>query len=371
VKKMLVLIPEGFFVEYFLYNFKNGCSPENITANNIQHKGRIKFRNTGISGKEIISVVNNYKPDIVAVRVLYGGDDFNKTVVYNDSVRKNLEKQISHSPLHISLVLELINILKKTIPDRKIIMHFETAFFTALPEEEQIYALDTGLMNLDIKRYGYHGLFHNASIERVKRENKNLDKIISICLDPVPEVAAIYKNKPVMVSSGSTPLEGIPGNTTCGEIDPGIVLLIAEKEKCSPEMINEILTKKSGLSAIAGENVTIGDILRDNKINALAINIFKYRILLSCGSAIAMMNGFNLIVFSGKYVEDAHDFAEQLNSKLKTNCSNATMPQIFYLKESLDQIIAQNSLSFYNGRDIRLKSSKILFICFILALLFL
>ena len=80
-----------------------------------------------------------------------------------------------------------------------------------------------------------------------KELNINSARIISICLEPQPEVAAVKGLRALMVTSGATPLEGIPGHTTCGQIDPSIVLTLSESAGWGPEKINTELTKQSGL----------------------------------------------------------------------------------------------------------------------------
>ena len=50
---------------------------------------------------------------------------------------------------------------------------------------------------------------------------------------------------------GLTPLGGIPMVTRAGDLDPSVVTFIMKKENISPDEMESILNKKSGLSAIS------------------------------------------------------------------------------------------------------------------------
>ena len=121
---------------------------------------------------------------------------------------------------------------------------------------EAMYGLNPDLMDsLRLRRHGFHGLYHEAAAaylavrRRQKGQNGSL-RLLSFCMEPRPEVAAIIDHRPVMVTGGASPLEGIPGQTTCGEIDPSIVLTLAQKLSWGPEQINNLLTTQSGLQGL-------------------------------------------------------------------------------------------------------------------------
>ena len=105
-----------------------------------------------------------------------------------------------------------------------------------------------------------------------------------------------------MSSSGVTPLEGIPGETTCGAIDPGVILAMAEDLGWGPELINRVMTRESGLTGYAGRPVTFADLFEAHDMESVQLQeMVKYRLLLACGAGIAAMGGLDAIVFSGRY----------------------------------------------------------------------
>ena len=359
MKKIIVFIPDNFNINYFVYSLNKTESWGKINLLLSSEKtynqltaGRIKFRGSLNSKGEIINLIKKYEPDTSAIRVLYGGSEFKHPAAFNDSILKKLEKLIPHSPMDMPVVIELIKILRDIILPSSIKLYFETSFFTDLPVYEQLYAVDDNLLNMEIRRSGYHGIFHYSALKKIYTQRKDLRKIISICLEPIPEVTAILDGIPVMVSGGATPVEGIPGETTVGELDPGILLLIEEKKKRGAEYLNEIITRKSGLSAVAGKYITIRDLIANGSIYKEADAVFKYKLLLSCGSAIAMMNGFDAVSFSGRYVDAACKLSEWLVPELSKAAAEKFHPEIFYYHAKLEEIVIEDLERQYEYAEI-------------------
>lgn len=354
MSRLIVLIPEGYFIEYFVYSIvPDEAASESYTGTSretckVEWTGKIRFRGEGLSLEELRKLIGKYSPEAVAVRLLYGGEEFKKAQIFDRAVLERLESLMAQSPLHIPPAVKLLKTLERSVPTPEILLFFETAFFANLPLSERTYAIDGSLPEFygeglgDVRRYGYHGIFHSAVAGKIRQKGIDARKILSICLEPLPEVAGIYDGKPVTVSSGSTPLEGLPGNTTCGEIDPGIILLLEEKKKWGPETINEMLSRKSGLTALAGKAVTIADVVRGGRAFECARDLFEYRLLLSCGAAMSVMGGFDSIAFSGRYVEVAERLAGRLVPKLIRASSDAIQPPIFFMQDTLDKLIAES-----------------------------
>lgn len=294
-------------------------------------------------------------PDVIAVRVVFGGEFFNQPVMVNQEVKEKVKSLIPHAPLHIPATLQLIELCEEIFAKIPIILVFETAFFAALPQRESLYALDMEIMeNSGFRRYGFKGLYHWAACNYVlsnngnNKKHKHPGKILSICLEPKPEIAAIVGKKPVMVTGGATPMEGIPGEVTCGEIDPGIIINLAQKKGWGPEQINILLSQQSGLYGITGEKVNLEEIIRSRKPEyKLAREIMQYKILQACGAGIAAMGGLDKIVFCGRYTSAGEVLAPWLLFKLVYSClRDATGITVDFYRENIDRIIAESVYSF-------------------------
>jgi len=246
-------------------------------------------------------------------------------------------------------MIATIKALETLAPEIPKLVLFGTSFFADLPKREILYGLDPGLMkNHNIRRFGYHGLFHEACAKKILRKLKKKSpgktpRIISLCLNPRPELAAILGNKPRMVTSGATPLEGLPGHTGCGEIDPAIVLLLSQKHGWGPEQINKVLTRESGLFALAYPSASIGKIFQPGKQDCkLARQVLQYRILLSCGAALSTLGGLDAIIFSGQFAKAGVPFVKWLFKRKFFQRLNRKNPiEVDFLEDSLEQIISE------------------------------
>ena len=62
--------------------------------------------------------------------------------------------------------------------------------------------------------------------------------------------AAVKQGLSIDSSMGFTPLEGLLMGTRCGDLDPALVLYVMEREGLSPDEVNALLNKRSGLLGI-------------------------------------------------------------------------------------------------------------------------
>ncbi len=300
---ILTLSPlkNGFEARYF-----GGTSPSSSFAlsvddcrgpGNIRRALQSAFTRINAGGKP---------PDVVIGRSPHGGDVFDRPVIANADVLRKLRALAPLSPVHLPLMMEVMESSSDIFCPALIGMDFETAFFVALPERERNLALDKELSRRHgFRRYGYHGIHHKAAAEYATTLAGPDARLASICLEPRPEIAAVAAGCPLMVSGGSTPLEGLPGEHACGEIDPSIITIMARELKMGPEEIDHLLTVKSGLSALAERNIPLPELLGDRRPDdarlRFAREVFLYKLLQYCGSTIGAMGGIDGIVFSGRY----------------------------------------------------------------------
>ncbi|HOE12442.1 MAG TPA: hypothetical protein PLQ35_04395 [bacterium] len=287
------------------------------------------------------------EPDALAVRLTFTASEFPKPVVATPEVIRRLQALVPRAPLHLPPKLRLIEHCRQAFPEVPIVLVSETSFFSGLPARERYYGLHADITkSLKLERYGFHGIFHEWACHYARhsiRQNPAA-RILSVCLIPQPEITAVMRSRPVMVTGGVTPLEGIPGETTCGELDAGIVLTLRKEMGWGPEQINNVLTRESGLRGIVGRDVTVDAIFRtDDPDVRLAREIIQYRILLACGAGIAAMGGVDNIVFSGDYVDVGEILGPWLSSTLvfKGN-PDRRIPWLCF-RESLDRLIADSA----------------------------
>ncbi len=266
-------------------------------------------------------------PDVIAVRGLYGGARFARPVFASDSVLVDLMDLSPQAPLHVPHLIQLVKQARRAFPQAPVVLVFETAFFVPLPEREQRYAIAPELLDSrSLRRFGFHGIFHEAACMNAARDLELADsRVLSICLEPRPELAACRGGRPVMVTGGSTPAEGLPGETSCGDLDPSVVLKLADDNRMGPEGAGRLLTRESGLQGLAGRDVSLAEVLQgDDDELQLARDVFLHCLLRACGAGIAALGGLDAIVYSGCYADSAAVLHEWLNQRLKQTTQHDT-----------------------------------------------
>jgi len=290
-------------------------------------------------------------PEAIGIRVAFGGSEFTGPTLVDGRVTRSLKALGPQAPLHVPAVVTLLQGCREVLPDTPVVLVFETAFFTRLPAREYLYGLNRETSrSLSLRRRGFHGIYHEAACEHMRYERRRSGqcppaRILSICLDPHPEIAAVAAGRPLLTTGGATPLEGIPGHTTCGDLDPSIVLMLAQRKQWGPEQINAMLTRDSGLLGMTGKTATLAEVLGSTDDHMqLARQVIEYRILLACGAGIAAMGGLDGIVFSGRFAAAGAALGPLLASRLafKGGLGERGVPWMCF-PESLHRLIADQT----------------------------
>ena len=247
--------------------------------------------------------------DIQAVghRVVHGAEEFSGSVLITDKVVEALEKASDLAPLHNPPNLEGIYAMQQLLPDVSQVGVFDTAFHQTMPEHSYLYAIPYILYEkYKIRRYGFHGTSHkyvSARACEILGVDIKEQKIITCHLGNGSSVAAIENGRSIDTSMGMTPTEGLIMGTRTGDLDPGALLYMANKEDTSINYTSTLINKFSGLLGISGVSSDMRDLEiaaeNGNKRAALALNMFAYRVKKYIGSYAAALGGVDIIVFTG------------------------------------------------------------------------
>ena len=253
-------------------------------------------------------VVSFDEIDAIGHRVVQGGVKYNKSVLADAEVVATVKELSPLAPLHNPANLQGYEACLSVVgPDVPQVFVFDTAFHSTMPAKAYMYALPYEYYEkYGIRRYGFHGTSHKFVSHRVADKlGKNFEdlKIITCHLGNGSSIAAIDHGKVVDTSMGFTPLDGFMMGTRSGGVDPSAVTYIMKQEGLTPEEMDNILNKKSGVNAISGVSSDDRDICKaqaeGNNRATLAHEMQAYEIAKFIGSYIAAMNGVDAIVFTG------------------------------------------------------------------------
>ena len=258
-------------------------------------------------------------------RVVHGGEKFSDPVLITEDVIKEIEKCSDLAPLHNPAAILGIRACQAIVPDMPMVAVFDTAFHQTLEKEKYIYPIPYEYYKkYGIRKYGFHGTSHqfvsNRAAEIIGKDIKDL-KIVSCHLGQGGSVCAIKDGKSVETSMGLTPLGGIPMVTRSGDLDPSVITFLMKKECLTPEEMETILNKNSGLSAISGLAPDFREIEEasntDNEMAKIAIDEFNYAIASYIAKYAVELNGVDYIVFTGGIGENQINIRKGVCKKLE------------------------------------------------------
>ena len=247
--------------------------------------------------------------EITAVghRVVNGGERYKESILVDNEVKKQIELCSELAPLHNPANLKGILSVEKLIPGVPQVAVFDTSFHQTMPDYAYMYALPYEYYEkYKIRKYGYHGTSHKfVALKAAKLlglECKNL-KIITCHLGNGASITAIQTGRSIDTSMGFTPVDGLIMGTRTGEIDPGVLIYIADKEHLNVTGVNNLINKKSGMAGISQVSSDMRDLeiaaAEGNEKALLALNMYAYKVKKFIGSYIAVLNGLDILVFTG------------------------------------------------------------------------
>ena len=260
--------------------------------------------------------------DAVGHRVVHGGERFAEPVLINNEITRAIERLNPLAPLHNPANVLGIRAISKKWPELPQVAVFDTAFHRTLPEHAWRYAVPDELYtNHGIRRYGFHGTSHEYVAHRsaalLDVPVEEFDAVIAH-LGNGASVTAIRGGQSIDTSMGFTPLEGLVMGTRSGDLDPSILVFLG-RAGWSPEDIDSMLNRQSGLKGLAGNNdmrsVVEAAEAGDAKA-AMALAVASYRLAKYIGGYHVVVGGAKALVFTAGIGENSHQFRTLVAERL-------------------------------------------------------
>lgn len=303
------------------------------------HRGAVAIALDYLTHRSPVHLNSLSDIDGVGHRVVQGGSTFDKPAFVNPWVKECIKNYGIMAPLHNYANLAGVEACEALMPGIPQVVVFDTTFHQTMAPEAYHYGIPYKYYEkYQVRRYGAHGTSHKYASEKATAFlgiEAQGTKMIVCHLGNGSSITAIKDGKVVDTSMGFTPLEGLMMGTRSGDIDPAAVLFIMKQENLTPDEMDEILNKQSGLLGVSGISNDMRE-LEDamtcgNKRAELAHKMFIYRIKKTIGSYVAALNGLDVLVFTAGIGEN-NDYVRELicqdmdffGIKLDSNLNRAT-----------------------------------------------
>ncbi len=277
--------------------------------------------------------LGDHKPDMVGHRFVHGGDISDASRCVDEEEFDRLQQLVHLAPLHLPGNLLGLELCRKrfSVPQ---VACFDTAFHATMPE--QAYRLPIP-RQYGLRRYGFHGLnyaYIASVLPSLLGEQAN-GKIVVAHLGSGASLCMLDKLRSIDTTMGYTPAGGIPMGTRSGDLDPGVMLELAQRH--DPATLRDIVFHKMGLLALSdGESSDMSELLASHSAPAhFAVDYFCRQISGAIGSLAAKAGGIDVLVFTGGIGEHAPEIRAKIcenlsfiGFKLDTATNQTSQPRI-------------------------------------------
>jgi acetate kinase len=239
-------------------------------------------------------------PAAIGHRIVHGGPNLRHHRLIDKPVMQHLESASTFAPLHTPSALSVIRFAQQHFPGLPQVACFDTTFHAAMPDVARVLPIPRDLQSLGIQRYGFHGLSCESIVHQLG--NSLPDRLIIAHLGNGASVTAVKGGKSIDTSMGLTPSGGVMMGSRSGDLDPGVLVYLMRERKLDAVMLEDLIDHRSGLAGISGVG---GDIRRlhaaaaSNPDARLAIDMFCYSVRKQIAAMMAVLGGFDLVVFTG------------------------------------------------------------------------
>ncbi len=219
--------------------------------------------------------------------------------VVDDRLLQHIEEGAEIAPLHNRPALRALRDAQRALPGVPHVAVSDSYFHRTLPAAAKEYALPRDLRDrYGIVRYGFHGLSVEwaASLVRVPR--------LVVChLGGGCSVTAVRDGHSVDTTMGWTPLEGLPGATRSGTVDPGALLYLLRREPV--DGLDRRLEEESGLAALGGLDGELG------------FGVFVHRVAQAAAAMAVAAGALDALVFTAGIGENRADVRAAVAERLR------------------------------------------------------
>jgi acetate kinase len=248
---------------------------------------------------------------------------------------KALDALVPLAPLHLPHNIAPIRAIARARPGLTQVVTYDTAFHRTMPQVATRIAIPRRYEQEGVRRYGFHGLSYEYIAGRLAQVAPTLarGRTIVAHLGNGASLCALSGGKSIDTTMGFSALDGLVMGTRPGDIDPGVLLYLQERDGMNVQALEHMLYNDSGLKGVSGLSGDMRTLLASPDPNAKdALALFVFRLAREIGALTASLGGLDGLVFTAGIGEHAPEIraltVEKLNwlgAKLDTaaNSRNA------------------------------------------------
>ena len=239
-------------------------------------------------------------PAAIGHRVVHGGPKLRQHCLIDEIVSQQLECAAAFAPLHTPAAVSVIRFAQEHFPRLPQVACFDTTFHAGMPDVARVLPVPHELQSLGIQRYGFHGLSCKSIVHQLGDNVPG--RLIIAHLGNGASVTAVKDGKSIDTSMGLTPSGGVIMGTRSGDLDPGILVYLMRELTFDAAKLEHMIDHRSGLmgiSATSSDMRRLHEASPENHNARLAIDMFCYSVRKQIAAMIAVLDGIDLIVFTG------------------------------------------------------------------------
>jgi acetate kinase len=256
----------------------------------------------------------------VVHRIVHGGERFVDPVVVTPEIFAALEALSPLAPLHQPHNLAAVTAARRLTGDVPNIACFDTAFHAGHDALTHNFALEQGLRDKGIRRYGFHGLSYQWLEMELAEQHPHLHagRVVAAHLGNGASLCAILGGRSVDTTMGMTALDGLPMGTRCGALDAGAVLYMFQSLGMNAQEVSDALYERSGLLGLSGLSNDVETLLKSDDPRArFALDYFALKVAQFAASMAAAIGGIDALVFTGGIGEHAAPVRDAIVERLR------------------------------------------------------
>ena len=289
------------------------------------HKEAIDFMTQLLLDKKYNTIQSLDEIDGIGHRVAQGEDKFNSSVLIDEDVIAKIEECAELAPVHNKAAVTGIRAAMEAMPGKPNVAVFDTAFHQTISKERFLYPIPYEYYEkYGVRKYGFHGTSHKYVSQRVAELlGKPIEDLKTIVchLGQGASLCAVKGGKSVDTTMGLTPLGGIPMCARSGDLDPSVVTYIMKNENITPDDMELLLNKESGILGLSGVSADFRDIeaeaAKGNKRAELSIDAYAYKVAQYIASYIVSLGGLDVIAFTAGIGENQYNARRKICENLK------------------------------------------------------